>query len=1727
MTEQTALPSLEECTTLLSTLLLDDEKDCNDTTTTTIESNNNNIQKWRKLIQQCLSHGTNYDKLLLLSTSHTQIANNEEIDNNLKCAQNAGELLSSALEWYLIRWYQQQQKKNGSQNDDDKMDTSADDTELRYETIETKLKDDPVICAIVESIWLVGCLLESSSEDNDTVPPPVVTNSNEEAKDDDNDDGEKPNNIEGRIKTIKQVSYDCLLIIIQHLVTPKPWMENVSSDNDEVMKQKEGSSSEDVKMEQETEDKPTKDNDAATKKNVQHPLIPITVFQTTLELSLLEAANLLPKVPPNMVAKQQRPLKGKSSTGSSPSKNKTASSTPVEPETSKTYIQKKLKKLNTDMYYRQHKFNLLSEESEGYSKLLTFLTCGIKDHGGCGEDTIRYVQELIGAFDLDPNRVLDVTLDTLEWELNDLVTRCCSATTTSTSSTVNNNNNGSSSVDQWGLDLIRTALSSSPITNKQNANDMKVIKVVHSLLSIIRELDGNYNDENGGEYEGRAVAHLLGFKYRSYRGMSIAAASAAAANKAAGDVGVGKEKKKVDTTTAVYPRSLHLSTAFLCAHGVLDPHALLPHLVPIASSAASTGTGRVAVDRKTESTATSLMQVYQTYCTETVKRLKKLGVVSLNSSAAKSSDTTKVDDKSNENEVNDTTMSESLQNDPIIGIFRALLAVVGDWDTCVAFLAHASVPNFSSLVKNSSSDDKDGGGVDKIRAAMDTAVLAACTLSESVSSDVCAWVNCAIGDMYKEMYPTSANGKDASKGKKDVDQQLLLLPSSNEGSTFVLAKDSTLAEMSFVLDASLSALVKSGRIRSAQNLYIKLCRLYKHKLTSASSSSGDSINDVDDDTFSVLSTFLVPSLSLFPSDTILPSELWTVLQHLPYTLRYKLYSAWRSPGLEKGTLRSLMPASIRTGQIPKPLTIIESEIETGIAARYVLKRISKENIKDTGRQLAKTSHNNPLVVFTDILGKIESYDNMILMMVDTFQFVTRLGLDVMGYCLLVSLGGGEEADQRNRTKTVGLNTEQWLASLETFTGHFYKKFPDVELKGILVYLTRRFKEGQSSELGVLRSLIKTVGGYGFVDYDSTSALSDLQLDGRCGSRLLKRETSSFGVIDDINRKASQHLRSVLQHGDLGVIILILLSQIRSRVLYSKSSETVKEHVKVIGNMYDDCEAVMCLLLEYLSDSSDDSRAKEKFAASMPSLSDLHENFGVDTSVAWMLCRPLVRKSMFYMDDSKLANKSSSGEPPAYLKPFTSSPEMTTSYQSMLPEAAWKHITPTMFEMFYSLAIYDVSCPEERYKVDIDRLKKDCERLVQLQKGGAAAAGQMSALAAQAAAAGGSIHQIRQATAFTQTHAAELARLKSNVDQLSKDFQRQQKRCKTVLSMLEAQKESLIASTGEGSPNSSMFAQSFMTFCIYPRCFLSPEDALFCAHFLKLLHKMKVPGFLTIELIDNIVNAVAGSFYCMTEDEAGNCSIFFNEIWKSVNSWRYDNDAFTTELKDTVRQLFFCVTSTLLCDVWLHPNSLHYIDCFIQPGSQLSKEFAEENNIEDHALTGGITHDDYKGIYSQWHQKIGSAAIGCLNSTEYMHTRAALIVLSRIVLVFPTQPRTGDRILKTLRPLQSDENERPDIRATAQGYSSQLMKARDEGMWKEENIAVTKARQEREKMKAEEKKKKLALQHEEMKKESEMISKQLGDGGRDGWRPDRRGGGGRPPFGVDPRMHSRVRLHDGI
>lgn len=59
--------------------------------------------------------------------------------------------------------------------------------------------------------------------------------------------------------------------------------------------------------------------------------------------------------------------------------------------------------------YEQHKYNLFKEESEGYSKLLVqLLQMDNKTDSAIAKGN---VDSLIGYFDLDPNRVIDIMLE--------------------------------------------------------------------------------------------------------------------------------------------------------------------------------------------------------------------------------------------------------------------------------------------------------------------------------------------------------------------------------------------------------------------------------------------------------------------------------------------------------------------------------------------------------------------------------------------------------------------------------------------------------------------------------------------------------------------------------------------------------------------------------------------------------------------------------------------------------------------------------------------------------------------------------------------------------------------------------------------------------------------------------------------------------------------------------------------------------------------------------------------------------------------------------------------------------------------------------------------------------------------------------------------------------------------------------------------------------------------
>lgn len=76
----------------------------------------------------------------------------------------------------------------------------------------------------------------------------------------------------------------------------------------------------------------------------------------------------------------------------------------------------KFVKLKTRLYYKQQKFNLLREESEGYAKLIAELSQEQSDFDVTY--MLQVIRSLIGCFNLDPNRVMDILLEVFEYRIN-------------------------------------------------------------------------------------------------------------------------------------------------------------------------------------------------------------------------------------------------------------------------------------------------------------------------------------------------------------------------------------------------------------------------------------------------------------------------------------------------------------------------------------------------------------------------------------------------------------------------------------------------------------------------------------------------------------------------------------------------------------------------------------------------------------------------------------------------------------------------------------------------------------------------------------------------------------------------------------------------------------------------------------------------------------------------------------------------------------------------------------------------------------------------------------------------------------------------------------------------------------------------------------------------------------------------------------------------------------
>lgn len=120
-------------------------------------------------------------------------------------------------------------------------------------------------------------------------------------------------------------------------------------------------------------------------------------------------------------------------------------------------------------------------------------------------------------------------------------------------------------------------------------------------------------------------------------------------------------------------------------------------------------------------------------------------------------------------------------------------------------------------------------------------------------------------------------------------------------------------------------------------LIAKMIRICKTLLASSDTS------DIKYAIATVLDEAILPAVSLVESNCSLSEELWILMKAFPYQQRYKLYTNWKSE--------------------PTNTLMIRTRASTLKRIKYIMKRLSKENVKLSGRQIGKLSHSNPSYLF--------------------------------------------------------------------------------------------------------------------------------------------------------------------------------------------------------------------------------------------------------------------------------------------------------------------------------------------------------------------------------------------------------------------------------------------------------------------------------------------------------------------------------------------------------------------------------------------------------------------------------------------------------------------------------------------------------------------------------------------------------------------------------------------
>ncbi|SMR60042.1 unnamed protein product [Zymoseptoria tritici ST99CH_3D1] len=723
----------------------------------------------------------------------------------------------------------------------------------------------------------------------------------------------------------------------------------------------------------------------------------------------------------------------------------------------------------------------------------------------------------------------------------------------------------------------------------------------------------------------------------------------------------------------------------------------------------------------------------------------------------------------------------------------------------------------------------------------------------------------------------------------------------------------------------------------------------------------------------LMKRLLVPALSTSKHNPQLAQQVFDLLKLYPTATRYNVYAEWFTG---------------KTSRLPEMRVAFD---RNKAEVRDVLRRVSNDTGKKQARALGKVSLASPGIVMSEMINQLESYSNMIPSLVECTRHFSNLAYDVLTWSMINSLSG----QGRNRMQADGMLTSSWLQALSQFVASLFARYSHLNPSPVLQYLASELRVGNSTDLEMFEQVLVEMAGI-----RSDVEFNDNQVLAMAGGELLQSHIMRQ-LSDTRHTKTAPAKRLIKALADPGLVGQTLIAIAQERHMYSHHEDARFMPLKVLGNNLDKIQAVFAQYLDVLKTNLN----PKDFEAAVPDASTLVREFGLGPGVALSICRFALRSRMAEFDaNKKLEDKkdktttdtngdaamkdavdeeATEGIDEAPATPAATQTSASSHWHPVLepviqdlsetsPELATRVSLP-FFVTFWTLTSGDVLVPIDSYHKEVERLE---QKIKDIQNDRS----DVSAIAAR--------ERDRNRKNLQEWH----DKLKQEPAQHLAAYMIVRKRISKGENLHWFPKNLQESKADKDAKHLGLLQE-----CFLPRAMMSSVDAHFSYLMLKIMHDNATPGFSLMHLLHQLFkkNELASIMFQCTANESQHFGRFLSEILRLLHRWHVEKAIYEKEaLGDKTKLRGFVITFD---------------------------ESGEPKTV--------LEYENFRRMLYNFHSYINGALQSCFQSGEYMHIRNGINVLKGIVQTFPALKFMGKNMVDLVK-LVSTTDTRSDLKLAA-------------------------------------------------------------------------------------------------